>query len=109
MTANETIRVNKVLKEFNIGMGTLVEFLNKKGIAIEANGSCFISRTPENLKNCEYVRVYSIAKECGCKFTYGSDSHGVTSKRDLPVVEQFLAQCGITNDDFLRIEDFKRK
>ena len=37
MTANETIRVNKVLKEFNIGMGTLVEFLNKKGIAIDAN------------------------------------------------------------------------
>lgn len=81
----------------------------EKGIAIEANGSCFINRTPENLKSCEYVRIYSIAKECGCKFTYGSDSHGVNNRRELPVVEQFLEQCGITDDDFLRVEDFKRK
>ena len=27
MTGNENIRIGKVLKEFNIGMGTLVEFL----------------------------------------------------------------------------------
>ena len=37
MTANENIRINKVLKEFNIGMGTLVDFLHKKGVSIEAN------------------------------------------------------------------------
>ena len=30
MTGNENIRIGKVLKEFNIGMGTLVEFLKKK-------------------------------------------------------------------------------
>ncbi|MBE6224011.1 MAG: translation initiation factor IF-2 [Bacteroidales bacterium] len=37
MTANESIRIGKVLKEFNIGMGTLVEFLHKKGINIDSN------------------------------------------------------------------------
>ena len=37
MTGNENIRIGKVLKEFNIGMGTLVEFLRKKGIDIDSN------------------------------------------------------------------------
>ena len=30
-------RIGKVLKDFNIGMSTLVNFLEKKGIAIDAN------------------------------------------------------------------------
>ncbi len=37
MTENDNIRIGKVLKEFNIGMGTLVEFLHKKGINIDSN------------------------------------------------------------------------
>ena len=37
MTGNDNIRIGKVLKEFNIGMGTLVEFLHKKGINIDSN------------------------------------------------------------------------
>lgn len=45
MIGNESIRINKVLKEFNIGMNTLVEFLKKKGIEIEASPGAKI--TPE--------------------------------------------------------------
>ena len=37
MTGNDSIRIGKVLKEFNIGMGTLVDFLHKKGINIDSN------------------------------------------------------------------------
>ena len=37
MTGNDSIRIMKVISEFNIGMGTLVEFLGKKGIKIEAS------------------------------------------------------------------------
>ena len=37
MTGNDNIRIGKVLKEFNIGMGTLVDFLRKKGINIDSN------------------------------------------------------------------------
>ena len=29
MTGNDNIRISKVVREFNIGLGTLVEFLNK--------------------------------------------------------------------------------
>ena len=32
-----SIRINKVIKEFNVGQTTIVEFLQKKGIQIEAN------------------------------------------------------------------------
>lgn len=34
---NRTIRLNKVAKEFNVGIATLVEFLAKKGKKIESN------------------------------------------------------------------------
>jgi len=36
MTANENIRINRILKEFNIGMGTLIDYLKSKKIEIEA-------------------------------------------------------------------------
>ena len=62
MTANENIRVNKVLKEFNIGMGTLVDFLHKKGIAIEASPNAKISADVYSLVEKEF-RKEQIVKE----------------------------------------------
>ena len=35
--AEGTIRINKVLKDFNIGLSTLTDFLKKKGIHDEPN------------------------------------------------------------------------
>ena len=32
-----TIRLNKVTRDLNVGIATVVEFLQKKGYAIEAN------------------------------------------------------------------------
>ncbi|MDR0726224.1 MAG: translation initiation factor IF-2 [Prevotellaceae bacterium] len=34
---NDRIRISKILKEFNIGISTLVDFLKKKGVEVEAN------------------------------------------------------------------------
>lgn len=73
----------------------------EKGIAIEMNGSCLIYLPEERIPTCEYVRIYSIAKECGCRFTYGSDSHSARGDRMISVVERFFDQCGITEDDLL--------
>ena len=75
-------------------------------VAIEINGSCL----PKNeIPNCEYVRIYSIAKECGCRFTYGSDSHDHRVDRKLHLVEFFCDQCGITQEDFLSVKDLVAK
>ena len=77
----------------------------ESGIAIEMNGSCLIYMPSEQIPSCEYVRIYSIAKECGCKFTYGSDSHNVGGDRKLHEVAKFLDLCKITDDDMLTVDE----
>lgn len=62
MTGNENIRIGKVLKEFNIGLGTLVDFLNKKGITIEANPGAKLSQEEYALVEKEF-RKEQIVKE----------------------------------------------
>lgn len=79
------------------------------GVAIELNGSCLIYLPEKEIPDCEYVRIYSIAKACGCRFTYGSDSHDHREERKLHLVEAFLDQCGITENDFLSVEDLITK
>ena len=74
----------------------------EKGIAIELNGSCLTYLPDKEVLCCEYVRIYTIAKECGCRFSYGSDSHSCRTNRKLPLIEAFLSQCGITDEDFIR-------
>lgn len=58
----ESIRISKVLKEFNIGMGTLVDFLQKKGITIESNPNAKISGEVYALVEKEF-RKEQIMKE----------------------------------------------
>ncbi len=77
----------------------------EQGIAIEMNGSCLIYLPSEEIPHCEYVRIYSIAKECGCRFTYGSDSHGTGNERKLHEVERFFDLCGITEADMLTLDE----
>lgn len=81
----------------------------EKGIAIELNGSCLTYMPDERIPYCEYIRIYSIAKECGCRFTYGSDSHSVNDNRKLLVVENFCQLCRINEHDFLSINEIKEK
>ena len=47
----------------------------EKGIAIEVNVSCMKGKTPEEIADLEEMRLYRIAKDEGCLFTFGSDSH----------------------------------
>ena len=56
MAGQEKIRINKVLKEFNIGLGTLVEFLSKKGFEVVASPAAQISEEEYNLVKKEYAK-----------------------------------------------------
>ena len=49
-----SIRLNKVIKEFNVGLQTIVEFLQSKGITVEANPSEKISNEQYELLKKEY-------------------------------------------------------
>ena len=63
MAGQEKIRINKVLKEFNIGLGTLVEFLSRKGFEVESNPGAQISGEEYELVKKEYAKEQLIKEE----------------------------------------------
>ena len=63
MAEQEKIRINKVLKEFSIGLGTLVEFLSKKGYEVESNPGAQISGEEYELVRKEYAKEQLIREE----------------------------------------------
>ena len=63
MTENDNIRINKVLKEFNIGMSTLVDFLRKKGVDIEANPNAKLTGDQYSLVAKEFKKEQIVKAE----------------------------------------------
>ncbi len=47
----------------------------EKGIAVEINVSYTKGMTAEQIASDVHIPMFRLAKECGCKFTFGSDSH----------------------------------
>ena len=47
----------------------------EKNIAVEVNTSGMSAWDKQTILDSENLRMFRIAKECGCKFTFGSDSH----------------------------------
>ena len=58
----------------------------------EAGGTDFTSDHPA-------VRLFSLAKKAGCKFTFGTDSHGVDHLKLIDHSDPFTDACGITEKD----------
>ncbi|MBR5736570.1 MAG: translation initiation factor IF-2 [Bacteroidales bacterium] len=58
-----TIRISKILKDFNIGLGTLVEFLKKKGIDVEPNPGAKISADAFALVEKEFSKEQLIKEQ----------------------------------------------
>lgn len=52
----------------------------EKGIAVEINVASMYSKTKEQIANAAVIRHFAIAKECGCLFTFGSDTHNDTAQ-----------------------------
>lgn len=62
---------------FRIPDDRLEDLLNDavyKNIAIELNAAAFSSYPMKSMHRSELFRIYETAKECGCKFTFGSDA-----------------------------------
>ena len=76
--------------------GELFEMAAKRGIGLEINNR---ARLPE------VQRWIGIAKECGCKFTFGSDGHGMAELKLIDDVAQCFEPNGITENDLM---DFVR-
>jgi translation initiation factor IF-2 len=56
-------RLNKVAREFNVGIHTIVEFLHKKGFDVDNNPNTKISEEAYNLLEKEYKNDISLKKE----------------------------------------------
>lgn len=62
-------------------------------IAVEINLSKFRGYSTDQIIHSNLIRPFRIAKECGCKFTFGSDSHTMWHSdnfKDFYVVSQLL-------------------
>jgi translation initiation factor IF-2 len=60
---SESVRINKVIKEFNIGVSTLVEFLKKKGFEVEASPTAKISAEEYALIQVEFGKEATLKEE----------------------------------------------
>ena len=79
--ANNSIRINKILKEFNIGISTAVEFLKKKGIEVEANPNGKVSEDVYNLIKSEFGNEHEL-KEASKKINIKPMNTGTVSVSD---------------------------
>ena len=57
------IRISKVVKEFNIGISTLVDFLSKKGIEVDANPNAKISSEAYKIIAKEFGDEHDLKEE----------------------------------------------
>ena len=59
---NKNTRLNKVAREFNVGIHTIVEFLHKKGFDVDNNPNTKISDEAYHLLEKEYKNDISLKK-----------------------------------------------
>ncbi len=70
-----------------------------KGIAFEINMAGNRNWTLEQMLASPKVRMYRLAKECGCLFTFGSDAHCDREHKGYEKTDELAAALGITEKD----------
>ena len=69
-------------------------------VALEINPFRYLNMSSEETRNDETIRLYQIAKKCGCKFTLGTDAHQKITYDYYPKTDEVFEIIGITEDDF---------
>ena len=75
----------------------------EKDIAIEINISSYKEKSLSQIYEDPSLRMYHIAKDCGCKFIIGSDSHNDKGHEQFERAYVITSILGLTNDDFAEI------
>ena len=73
-----------------------------KGIAVEINLKCLVGHHEENADDIAtqpHLRIFRIAKACGCRFTFGTDCHYLSAQHMIRHADTVAAQLGLTEDD----------
>lgn len=74
----------------------------EKGVSLEINSCTFpgiYSRGTEGFTDYAYLRFFTLAKEAGCKFHFGSDAHSLEDIDRLQKLEPYLELLKITEED----------
>ena len=61
--AGKGIRLSKIAREFNVGISTIVEFLNKKGYEVDSNPNTKVTEEILEILTEEYSSDISVKKE----------------------------------------------
>lgn len=78
----------------------------QNGVGLELNASTLhLQPGRQDFQGHPLTRMYLLAKECGVKFTMGSDAHSPDSWDRIDLEPLFWQACGITKADFM---DFVR-
>lgn len=77
----------------------------QKGIAVEINTGCFFvdGITSENIHESALIRIFQIAKECGCRFIFGSDAHQQNHIKRGMNADAIADYLGLKNEDIAPI------
>lgn len=72
----------------------------EKEIALEINPNFIKNKSLSEIYEDPIFRMYRIGKECGCKFTVGTDAHGENGYDHFTLVYLFCTVLGLTEKDF---------
>lgn len=75
----------------------------EKNIAFEINISYTKNMTPAQIADDCHIRMFRLAKECGCKFIFGSDAHDSSQHDFYPNAEIISDILDIKEDDLAEI------
>lgn len=74
----------------------------KKGIAVEINIKCLVGyhaeRTDE-LDRQPHLRMFRIARDCGCRFIFGTDCHWLDAQNVIGLAPKVADLLGLTEED----------
>ena len=70
------------------------------GIALELNPNYVRNRSLETVYDEPYFRMFRIGKECGCKFTVGSDAHAMADYDNYNRIYTLTSLLDLGEDDF---------
>lgn len=72
----------------------------QKGIALELNPNFLKSKSLKEAYNDLIFRMYRIGKECGCKFTVGTDAHSEKGYDNFEKIYIMTSLLELTTEDF---------
>ena len=96
-----TVRLSKVAREFNVGLSTIVEFLQEKGIKISSDPNAKLSEEQYNLVAKEYSKDSEVRKEAK-----RMDLKTSRQKKETVTIDNINASPeGKKDPDFISVKD----